>query len=166
MRCQDQPVERIESDKESGSQIALRNYTRSKYTNDGVLEWVLNAKESYVFPAEDRTVLYELKFLQYDGGKLSSELESNWGEINHTTKLLELKGKIHLVTPDRKSLKTEYLHYNLETQEVSTDEEVLIYSSGTSIRGMGLRAKRDLNQYTILKPTAITHGDGNPFKND
>ncbi|MCC5816321.1 MAG: LPS export ABC transporter periplasmic protein LptC [Leptospira sp.] len=166
MQCKDEDIERIDSDKESGSQIALRTFTRVKYSEEGVLEWKLNAKESYVFPEEDRTVFYEMKFLQYENGKLSSELESDWGEINHTTKKLELKGNIFMVTPDKKSLKTEYLNYDLETEELTTDAEVAIFSAGTYIEGKGLRAQRDLNTYTIIKPSAVTRGGQNPFQKD
>lgn len=164
--CGEEEVEKIESDKESGSQVALRTFTRVKYTEDGSIEWKLIAKESYVFSEEDRTVFYDMNFFQYDDGKVTSELESDWGEINHTSKKLELKGNIYLVTPDKKTLKTEYLIYDIDTEELTTDEEVSIYSSGTFIRGMGLRAKRDLNQFTIIKPSAITRGGQNPFQKD
>lgn len=164
--CKKEDVERIESDKESGSQVALRTFTRIQYSNEGDMEWKLNAKESYVFSEEDRTVFYNMKFFQYEDGKMSSEVESDWGEINHTSKKLELKGNIFLTTPDKKTLKTEYLIYDIETEELTTDEEVAIYSSGTFIRGKGLRAQRDLNQFTILKPSAITRGGENPFQKE
>ncbi len=164
--CRSENLEKIESDKESGSQIAIRNFVRTKYKPDGSREWKLVAAESYVFPDEDRTVFYNLNFLQYDKGKLSSELKSDWGEINHTTKKLELKGNIFLTTPDRKYLKTDSLSYDLDTEELVTDEDVAIYSSGTFIQGKGLRAKRDLGEFTILRPSAVTRGGRNPFQKD
>jgi LPS export ABC transporter protein LptC len=164
--CQKEVAERIESDKESGNQVALRNFSRMNYKENGILEWKLVARESYVYTKEDRTVLYNLHFIQFEDKKVTSELKSDWGEVNHTTKLLLLKGNIHLTTPDNKSLQTDELSYNLETEELVSDSDVSVYSSGTSIRGRGLRAKRDLNQFTILKPAAITRGGANPFKKD
>lgn len=166
MSCKKDEVERIESDLESGSQVALRHFTRTTYKEDGTMEWKLIARQSYTFAEEDRTIFYDMKFFQYEKGKVTSELTSDWGEINHTTRLLVLKGNIFLVTPDRKSLKANVLDYNLDTEELSSEGDVSIYTSGTSIQGKGLRAKRDLNQYTIIKPTAITHGGENPFKKD
>ncbi|WCL47908.1 LPS export ABC transporter periplasmic protein LptC [Leptospira sp. GIMC2001] len=166
VNCSKKEIEKIESDKESGSTVALRKFERVYYDDNGVKEWRLIAKESYIFSEEDRTVFYDMQFFQFEEGKITSELESDWGEVNHTTKKLVLKGNIFLITPDKKSLKTEFLNYDLETQELTTDEEVQIYSSGTSIRGMGLRAKKDLNQFTIIRPTAVTRGGENPFKKD
>jgi LPS export ABC transporter protein LptC len=107
-----------------------------------------------------------LDFNQYDGGKLTSELSSDRGEVNHSTKKLSLKGNIFLITPDKKSLKTQTLEYDINTEELTTDDDVKIYSSGTFISGKGLRAKKALNQFTVLKPTAITQGGENPFKKD
>lgn len=157
---------RVEEEKESGAGLTLRNFQRIQYKNTGIKDWILIANESYIFPEEDKTIFYSMVFYQYEKGKLSSELKSNWGEINHTTKKLELKGNIFLITPDKKSLKTEHLFYNMETEELTTDSEVELYSMGTYIKGKGLRAKRDLGEYTILYPTAVTRGGKNPFLKD
>jgi LPS export ABC transporter protein LptC len=164
--CNKNTALRIDKEKESGSQISLRKFSRISYNEEGKKQWKLNADESFIYPKEDKTIFYGLDFNQYDGGKLTSELSSDRGEVNHTTKKLNLNGNIFLITPDRKSLKTQTLEYDINTEELTTDDDVKIYSSGTFIAGKGLRAKKALNQFTVLKPTAITQGGENPFKKD
>jgi LPS export ABC transporter protein LptC len=144
--------------------VSIRNFTRISYKSDGSLEWTLDAGESFVYPVEDRTILYDLIFRQFEEGKLKSSLEGKRGEVNHTNKELIIKGSIHLVTEDKKELFTEELNYNLETKELKSDTDVKILSGGTIIEGRGLRAEKELNRFTILKPKAITRDGIIPFQ--
>jgi LPS export ABC transporter protein LptC len=162
--CKDKKYLRIEEEKESGSMISMRDFSRISYTKDGKLEWKLLGKESYIFPTDNRTIVYGFEFYQYDGGKYKSYLTGKRGEINHSTKSVVLEGEVNLKTEDGKILKSENLNYNLDEKTLSTDSEVVIYSDGTTIRGKGLRADRGLNKYTVLKPTAITVGGTSPLK--
>jgi len=162
--CKDKKYLRIESEKEAGSMVSMRDFSRLSYTKDGVLEWKLLGKESYVFPAENRTVVYGFEFYQYEGGKYKSYLTGNRGEINHTSKAVILEGAVNLKTEEGRILKSESLNYNLDEKTLSTDSDVVIYSEGTTIRGKGLRADKGLNKFTVLKPTAITIGGTSPLK--
>lgn len=166
IQCKKNNTLRIDSERESGSQISLRNFVRTSYQIDGKKEWVLKAEESFIFPKEDRTIFYNLNFTQFENDKVSSKLTGKRGEVNNTTKILTLEGDIFLITPDQKSLKTESLTYSIDKEELTTDDEVLIYSSGTTIAGKGLRAKKALNEFTVIKPSAITRGGENPFKKE
>ncbi|WP_278321633.1 LPS export ABC transporter periplasmic protein LptC [Leptospira kobayashii] len=162
--CKDKKYLRVEEEKESGSMISLRDFSRISYTKAGDLEWKLLGKESYIFPKENRTVVYGFQFYQYDGGKYKSFLTGERGEINHTEKSVVLNGDVKLKTEEGRQLHSESLKYNLEDKTLSTDDDVVIYSEGTTIRGKGLRADRGLNKYTVLRPTAITVGGSNPLK--
>lgn len=162
--CKDKKYLRIDDEKESGSMISMRDFSRLSYTKDGVLEWKLLGKESYIYPTDNRTVVYGFEFYQYDGGKYKSYLTGKRGEINHSTKSVLLEGEVNLKTEDGKILKSENLNYNLDEKTLATDSEVVIYSDGTTIRGKGLRADKGLNKYTVLRPTAITVGGTSPLK--
>ncbi|TGL57397.1 LPS export ABC transporter periplasmic protein LptC [Leptospira ognonensis] len=164
LNCKDKKYLRIDDEKESGSMISMRDFSRLSYTKDGVLEWKLLGKESYIYPTDNRTVVYGFEFYQYDGGKYKSYLTGKRGEINHSTKSVLLEGEVNLKTEDGKILKSENLNYNLDEKTLSTDSEVVIYSDGTTIRGKGLRADKGLNKYTVLRPTAITVGGTSPLK--
>jgi|GEM_PF-3693820 len=145
--------------------VSLRDFIRISYKEDAVLDWKLRAKESYIFPSENRTIIYEIDFEQYEKGTLQSRIIGKRGEINHSTKSVALEGRVDLVTYDGKRLQTENLNYDLENKTLKTDAEVIITSEGTTIRGKGLRGDRELNKFTILKPLAVTRGGTSPLKN-
>ncbi|EQA37604.1 LPS ABC transporter, LPS-binding protein LptC [Leptospira inadai serovar Lyme str. 10] len=154
---------RVENEKESGATISFRNFERDQYDENGILIWKLKAEESYVFVGDGRTVFYVVDFDQYENGKFKSKLTGDKGEINHMSKLMVLNGNIHLRTDEGRTLSAKSLEYNTESKKLSSDEEVVVEADGTKIRGIGLRADKDLNKFTILHPTAITQGGSNPL---
>ncbi|MCC6274448.1 MAG: LPS export ABC transporter periplasmic protein LptC [Leptospiraceae bacterium] len=154
---------KIEKERESGSTISLRNFTRDSFDKDGVMVSKLKAEESFVFFEENRTVFYSLIFDQYENGKFDSSLKGDRGEVNHTTKKLNVKGNIVLDTVDRKRLEAEELLYNIDDQTLVSEKPVTVNSNGTVIHGIGLRADKNLNKVTILRPTAISR-EGNPLE--
>ncbi|MBE7411302.1 MAG: LPS export ABC transporter periplasmic protein LptC [Leptospiraceae bacterium] len=154
---------KIESERESGSTISLRNFTRDSFDKDGVKISKLTAEESFIFFDENRTVFYSLVFDQFKDGKFESSLKGDRGEVNHTTKKLNVNGNIVLNTVDHKRLEAEELLYDIDEQTLVSDKSVIVNSRGTTIRGIGLRADKNLNKVTILKPTAISK-EGNPLE--
>lgn len=143
---------RIENERESGSTITIRNFTRDSFNTKGDLVWKIKSEEAFVYLKENKSIFYKLDFDQFEKGKIKSELKSDRGEINHQTKKLHLNGNIHLITDDKKHLKTEELNYDLNEEKLNTDKEVLILMKGTTIRGLGLEADKGLNSIKILKP--------------
>ncbi|WP_061248553.1 LPS export ABC transporter periplasmic protein LptC [Leptospira alstonii] len=162
--CKKVNYERVEKEKESGSSISIRNFKREAYDVNGQLQWELRAEESYVYVNENKTTFYKIDFDQYEGGKFKSKLLAEKGEINHKTRLMLLEGNIFLRTDDDKILTAKTMEYNMDTKKLFSDSEVTVSSDGTTIRGIGLRADKDLNKFTILRPTAITQGGTNPLK--
>ncbi|XDD48691.1 LPS export ABC transporter periplasmic protein LptC [Leptospira sp. WS92.C1] len=162
--CKKLNYERVEKEREAGASISIRNFKREAYTQDGRLQWELKALESYVFVNEDRTIFYNIDFDQYEDGKFKSKLLGEKGEINHKTRLMKLEGKIFLRTDDNKTLTARAIEYNMDTKKLVSDSEVTVSADGTTIHGVGLRADKDLNKFTILRPTAITQGGTNPLK--
>ncbi|AXR61536.1 LPS export ABC transporter periplasmic protein LptC [Leptospira mayottensis] len=162
--CKKVNYERVEKEKESGSSISIRNFKREAYDASGQLQWELRAEESYVYVNENKTIFYNIDFDQYEGGKFKSKLLAEKGEINHKTRLMLLEGKIFLRTEDNKTLIAKVMEYNMDTKKLVSDSEVTVSADGTTIRGIGLRADKDLNKFTILKPSAITQGGTNPLK--
>ncbi len=65
---------------------------------------------------------------------------------------------------DGKILEAEEVEMNTETNTLQSDKKVLIRTSGTVIRGVGLIADNSLNKYKILKPEGITSGGKNPLE--
>ncbi|XDD44191.1 LPS export ABC transporter periplasmic protein LptC [Leptospira sp. WS60.C2] len=162
--CKDKEYLRIEVEKESGSMVSMRNFSRSSYKETGELEWRLKGDESYIFPKENKTIVYGFAFSQFEKGKSTSMMTGDRGEINHKTKTVILEGKVRLKTNDGKFIETESLTYNLDEKTLSSEVDVLVYSDGTTIRGKGLRADKSINKFTILQPKAVTTGGSNPLK--
>ncbi|TGL74084.1 LPS export ABC transporter periplasmic protein LptC [Leptospira jelokensis] len=162
--CKDKEYLRIEVEKESGSMVSMRNFSRSSYKDTGELEWKLKGDESYIFPKENKTIVYGFAFHQFEKGKVTSMMTGDRGEINHQTKTVLLEGKVRLKTNDGKFIESESLTYNLDEKTLSSEADVLVYSDGTTIRGKGLRADKSLNKFTIIQPKAITVGGTNPLK--
>lgn len=154
---------RVEAEREKGSTVSFRNFKKDQYDSSGQVLWKLRAEEAYLFANEKRYVMYGLDFDQYEDGKFKSKLTGKKGDINQTSKIIRLEGNIVLRTVENRILKAKSLSYNEETKELSSDEEVSIDANGTFIRGIGLRADKDLNKFTILRPTAITQGGANPL---
>ncbi|PJZ45703.1 LPS export ABC transporter periplasmic protein LptC [Leptospira brenneri] len=162
--CKDKEYLRIEVEKESGSMVSMRNFSRSSYKESGELEWKLKGDESYIFPKENKTIVYGFEFKQLEKGNVTSAMTGDRGEINHSTKTVVLNGKVKLKTNDGKYIESESLTYNLEEKTLSSEDDVLVYSDGTTIRGKGLRADKSLNKFTIIQPKAVTVGGSNPLK--
>ncbi|MDF3821487.1 LPS export ABC transporter periplasmic protein LptC [Leptospira sp. 96542] len=161
--CKEKEYLRIDSEKESGSMVSMRNFSRLSYKESGDLEWKLKGSESYIYPKENKTIVYGFQFLQFENGKTKSFLTGNRGEINHTDKSVLLSGNVRLKTDDGNYIESESLTYNLDDKTLSSEEDVLVYSDGTTIRGKGLRADKGLKKYVILQPKAVTVGGKNPM---
>ena len=160
--CEKKEYEKVNTDKEIGSTITLRKYIRESFDASGVIQWRLIAEESYVFADEQKTVLYNFEFEEYEDGVYNSHLSCERGELNHSEKQLKLNGNVKLSTPDNKTLYTSELVYFLDEKRIESDAKVHIFLDGTNISGTGLRSDKDLKQVTILNPDAVT--TGNPFK--
>lgn len=162
--CKKTNYERVEKERETGASISIRNFKREAYDQDGKLQWELRAQESFVYVNENKTIFYNIDFDQFENGKFKSKLLGEKGEINHKTRLMKLEGKIFLRTDDNKILTAKQIEYNMDTKKLESNSEVTVSSDGTTIHGVGLRADKDLNKFTILKPSAITQGGTNPLK--
>ncbi|MDV6236971.1 LPS export ABC transporter periplasmic protein LptC [Leptospira ellisii] len=162
--CKKTNYERVEKERESGASVSIRNFKRTAYDQEGKLQWELKAEESYVYVNENKTIFYNIDFDQYEDGKFKSKLLGEKGEINHKTRLMTLEGKIYLRTNDDKTLNARAMEYNMDTKKLVSDSEVTVSSDGTTIHGVGLRADKDLNKFTILRPSAVTQGGTNPLK--
>ncbi|TGK04238.1 LPS export ABC transporter periplasmic protein LptC [Leptospira langatensis] len=159
----DAKYSRVEGEREQGSTVSFKNFQKDQYDENGTLLWKLKAEEAYLFSDKKMYILYGVDFDQYENGKFKSKITGDKGVINQSEKSMELQGNIFLRTDENRTLKAKSLHYNDETKELTSNEEVVINASGTYIRGVGLKADKDLNKFTIIRPTAITQGGANPL---
>ena len=165
LHCKKDTTIRVnEVEKEHGSTITIKNFQRTAIDSKGNLLWKLNAEETYYFKKNDRSILYNIQVEQYENGKIKSKIKADKGEILKKENLIKAFGNIYMKSTDGKILEAEEIEMNTETNTLSSDKKVLIKSSGTVIRGVGLIADNSLNKYKILKPEGITSGGSNPLE--
>lgn len=162
--CKKVQTLKIEKDKFENSDIVLKDYLRYAYDNEGNLKWKLQAKETYYFQKESKTILLDIYSEQYENQKIKAKLRAQRGEIHQSENLMKLEGEVQIVTSDGKILETEELIYNTDEQILRSTQKVKIKTKGTTITGIGLEADKNIDKYKILKPIGISVGD-NPLKN-
>ncbi|HNN79909.1 MAG TPA: LPS export ABC transporter periplasmic protein LptC, partial [Leptospiraceae bacterium] len=81
-QCKKKNSLRIENEKESGSTISLRNFTRDAFNEKGELVWILKAEEAFVYVNDGKSIFYGLHFDQYENGKIKSKLIGDRAEID------------------------------------------------------------------------------------
>ncbi|MCB1156664.1 MAG: LPS export ABC transporter periplasmic protein LptC, partial [Leptospiraceae bacterium] len=111
--CKKLKVQRVESEKESGSAVSIRNFSRDSFDKEGKLKWKLKAKEAYIFPKENKTVLYSLRFKQFEKEKEQSTILADKGIIDHSIKVVLLNGNIQVDGVEDRKIIAEELHYDL-----------------------------------------------------
>ncbi|HMV41774.1 MAG TPA: LPS export ABC transporter periplasmic protein LptC [Leptospiraceae bacterium] len=155
-QCKKKNSLRIENEKESGSTISLRNFTRDAFNEKGELVWILKAEEAFVYVNDGKSIFYGLHFDQYENGKIKSKLIGDRAEIDQKLKQLKVNGNIDLIAEDSRHLKAEELFYDLEKETLNTDKPVTIIMKGTTINGIGMEADKGLNKVKILKPAGVS----------
>ena len=156
LNCKKENSQRIENERESGSTISLRNFTRDAFNEKGDLIWKLKAQEAFVYVNDNKSIFYGLDFDQYEKGIVKSKLTGDRAEIDQKAKTLVVNGNIDLITEDSRHLKAEELTYNLESETLNTDKPVTIIMKGTTIHGIGMEADKGLNKVKILKPAGVS----------
>lgn len=154
--CQKKKSPRIDNERESGSTISLRNFTRDAFNEKGDLVWILKAEEAFVYVNDGKSIFYGLHFDQYENGKVKSQLTGDRAEIDQKAKKLKVNGNIDLIAEDSRHLKAEELFYDLEKETLNTDKPVTIIMKGTTINGIGMEADKGLNKVKILRPAGIS----------
>lgn len=153
----------METEREEGSDITLRDYVRYAYDDAGVLKWKLFSKDTYYFNKEAKTLIYEVYAEQYEKDKIKAKIWADKGEILQSEDLMRLTGNVKMITTDGKQLETEELTYNTTEEIVKSEKKVVIRTQGTVIRGTGFEADKNMDKYKILKPEAVSVG-GNPLQ--
>ena len=156
LNCKKENSLRIENERESGSTISLRNFTRDAFNEKGDLIWKLKAQEAFVYVNDNKSIFYGSDFDQYEKGIVKSKLTGDRAEIDQKAKTLVVNGNIDLITEDSRHLKAEELTYNLESETLNTDKPVTIIMKGTTIHGIGMEADKGLNKVKILKPAGVS----------
>jgi LPS export ABC transporter protein LptC len=134
------------------------------YSDSAVLKVKLQAPEMQIFEKDVKekiTILPKGFYIVfYDVlGKVSSTLKGDYGVRYETTRRMEAKYNVEVVTAKGEKLNTEHLIWDEKTKKISSDQFVKITTAKEIIMGNGLIANEDLSQYEIKEVTGTIKVD-------
>ena len=152
--CNINKQKKIEEKSEVAS-IYLKNFQQTKYSSDGNLKLKINAEKSYIFLEKDLTNLYNIHIFQYEKNKLMYEIKGKNATFDNINQEIILKGKVLLKSGNNRSLSSEFLKLDMENDNLYSNTVVKIQSGENIIKGKGLKAKKDLSNFTIFEPFGV-----------
>ncbi|MCV9388159.1 LPS export ABC transporter periplasmic protein LptC [Reichenbachiella ulvae] len=117
----------------------------------------LVAAKQLVYENEDRDFPEGIYLEFYDNaGRLASTLRANTGYYFSEEDYYKAEGDVQMVSLAKgDDLHTELLNWVPKEERIHTDKFVTIRSGGEVLKGEGLEASEDFDEYTILKPTGV-----------
>ena len=92
----------------------------------------------------------------YKDSKLTAKVKSDMAIINTESKNIELKGNVDVISPSGNRLLTSLIYWDNQNKFFDTDEPVKIFrNNGDIIKGVGLRANYNLDDYEIKKNVVV-----------
>ncbi|MCH2223710.1 MAG: LPS export ABC transporter periplasmic protein LptC [Crocinitomicaceae bacterium] len=100
----------------------------------------------------------KVKFYSEDG-KIVSELTSRYGQINHSTKIIQVRDSVELRNLEKNQLlETEELHWNQTDSSIYSDKNVVVTTPDKVGYGKGIQTNQNFDYYKILKPYGKMEG--------
>ncbi|UXP33281.1 LPS export ABC transporter periplasmic protein LptC [Reichenbachiella agarivorans] len=128
----------------------------------------LVAPRQMVYENEDRDFPNGIYLEFYnDVGILSSTLRANSGYYFAEEDYYKAEGDVQMHGIAKgDELHTELLNWVPKEERIHTDKFVTIKSDGELLKGEGLEASEDFDEYTILNPTGVMNISPNKKKNE
>ncbi|MGM0506219.1 MAG: LPS export ABC transporter periplasmic protein LptC [Bacteroidota bacterium] len=86
-------------------------------------------------------------------GEVTSDVRSGRASYHPQVREFELFDSVRVVTANGRQLRSDYLHWRQDLDEISSDRTVIIITEQDSIRGTGFKGKSDLSSYVITDPS-------------
>lgn len=99
----------------------------------------IDARKITFYSDDNKALLEDFKFSQKDEeGNIVLEGNALKGEINTSTKVLDLEGDVHLrQVQQNMEIETDILHFDSENEEISSSGFVVVKSESGSFSGKG-----------------------------
>lgn len=102
-----------------------------------------------------------------DQEKAPIYIQANKLLYNKEQSLCIITGNILISVPEKQlTIRTEQLSYDMKQEIIFTDLPIVIAHKSHELKGIGLRATRDLTQYTITMPNGTAEIDQAPVLKD
>ena len=108
-------------------------------TNDqGVKEWELKASTANYFKDNNVAEFEDVDVIFYSEEERTFTVRGDTGILNTETKDIELSGNVIGTSSDGYRFQTEFLAYEAEKQQATTDKKVLLESPQFNLEGWGM----------------------------
>lgn len=152
--------------REPGADVFITNFQRMSVRSDGKFEWLLKAKEAYLFQNENdensRIVVYHFSMDQYDAeGNVSGVITADRGEIDYENQEMLLKGDVVFREGELKSFEGESMTYNMDKKVLSSDGPVVIKERDIYTECLGgLVVEKAKEKQICKRPSGYTTSSG------
>lgn len=116
---------------------------RLKMTEEGVLKADLEADTAISRPNQSKTDLKNVRLTTYTPGKPPTKLTARTGEYDPQTGMMVARGKVVLITPGDKGMRTvrsEELHWDQRGDRVWSDRETQVEEGGRTVWTQGFKS--------------------------
>ncbi|MBU2500960.1 LPS export ABC transporter periplasmic protein LptC [bacterium] len=118
-------------------------------TTGGVRSWILKSELMHKYSGIDDVTLVTVTMDFYREGKPFSTLTADSGRANPHTHAVHVWGDVHLENIEGRSLETEELFYDNETELITNEVfDRFVWESGVAT-GIGMEATPDLEYFEI-----------------
>ena len=129
-------------------------------TDQGRPQWTLYARYAATYQAKNLVVSRDIRVDFFDDkAARSSELTAQQGEIQQQTRDMTARGKVVLQTTEGTRMTTDELHFNNQTQQITSDKRVRVDRQGDVLEGIGFASDPDLHHFEFKTQVhATVHG--------
>ena len=134
------------------------NHFTFTQSQDGVVQWEVNARQAQVFEDENRAVLQQVHVTLHGERGRELSLKGDTGTIDTETNnfvLVRNGGPIAIELDGGYTIYTNHLTWTDERREISTNDPVAIHGEGLEIRGQGLVGKLDSEEFKVLENVRV-----------
>lgn len=134
-------------------------------TDEGVKKTQVLAEEAFVFDKKDEIAarFLNVKFFS-STGEYFSQLWADSGTIDMESNDMVAIGNVVVLTSDSLRLETETLSWDEKQEKISTEDSVVFYQEGKTVRGKGLYSDPGLEDVVIMSPTGRFKSKDGPDK--
>ncbi|WP_216011602.1 LPS export ABC transporter periplasmic protein LptC [Reichenbachiella agariperforans] len=146
----------LEKETYDGPSVTLDNID-VLVSDSAVTKLRLVAAKQLVYENEDRDFPEGIYLEFYNAmGQLSSTLRANTGYYFAKEDYYKAEGDVQMKSLAKgDELHSELLNWDPKEERIYTDKFVTIKADGEVLKGEGLEASEDFDQYTILNPTGV-----------
>ncbi len=141
--------------------MRVNDFTSTNY-QEGKIAWEIKARESSYYYDENRSIANEIVLNYYEDDKISTVVRADTAIMSIDSKDIDLIGNVDMLSTAGNRLLTTRIKWNNKDKLLDTDEAVkIIKKNGDIIKGTGLRANYNLEDYEIKRNViAITKNVG------